>query len=308
MIGRFIAALPPATLCATFRGGLDALASLVVRRAARHTPPSLSERLEEEWLAELAARPQPMGRLRLAVGCWWASRVIARELAVARLATASATATHNAATSAVPHDRSFPPRRITALLFIACLHLALVYFLATGLAPPGAEVPPAITHAWFTMEQPTLERPPPLPAPARVAPRRVEVPQPDIPLDMPADANPNPGVTIGHPEEPAPQPAAKVTARIMGGPGKGFPNTADYYPNASRRLGEKGVATVRACVDGNGRLTTDPTIAQSSGSARLDAGSLTLARAGSGHYRPTTEDGRLVSSCFEFHIRFELKE
>ncbi|HYM29333.1 MAG TPA: hypothetical protein VET66_14380 [Steroidobacteraceae bacterium] len=39
----------------------------------------------------------------------------------------------------------------------------------------------------------------------------------------------------------------------------------------------------------------------------LDGGALALARAGSGHYRPATEDGRPVSACFPFRIRFEMR-
>jgi TonB family protein len=70
---------------------------------------------------------------------------------------------------------------------------------------------------------------------------------------------------------------------------------------------EQGIATVRVCVDVNGRLTSDPTTLQSTGSSRLDEGALKLARAGSGHYRATTEDGRPVNSCYPFRIRFQLK-
>jgi hypothetical protein len=49
-------------------------------------------------------------------------------------------------------------------------------------------------------------------------------------------------------------------------------------------------------------------IAQSSASARLDEGALKLARAGSGHYRATTEGGRAVSACYAFRIRFEFRD
>jgi len=67
------------------------------------------------------------------------------------------------------------------------------------------------------------------------------------------------------------------------------------------------VATVRTCVDSKGRLIADPTILQSTGSTRLDEGALRLAKAGSGHYRATMEDGRAVNSCYPFRIRFELR-
>ena len=62
------------------------------------------------------------------------------------------------------------------------------------------------------------------------------------------------------------------------------------------------------CVDDLGRLTTDPKVAVSSGSPRLDGGALALARAGSGHYRSTTENGRAISACFQIGVRFALKD
>jgi hypothetical protein len=34
---------------------------------------------------------------------------------------------------------------------------------------------------------------------------------------------------------------------------------------------------------------------------------LKLAKAGSGHYLATTEDGRPVNSCYPFRIRFQIK-
>ena len=46
---------------------------------------------------------------------------------------------------------------------------------------------------------------------------------------------------------------------------------------------------------------------QSSGSARLDEGAIKLARAGSGHYRASTENGTPVSSCYGYLIKFNLR-
>jgi TonB family protein len=81
----------------------------------------------------------------------------------------------------------------------------------------------------------------------------------------------------------------------------------EEYPALARRMEEQGIVTVRVCVDVNGRLTSDPTTLQGTGSARLDEGALTLARAGSGHYRAMMEDGQPVNSCYPFRIRFQLK-
>lgn len=67
------------------------------------------------------------------------------------------------------------------------------------------------------------------------------------------------------------------------------------------------MATVSVCVDPLGRLAAAPSLAASSGSAHLDEGALTLARAASGHYRPTTDNGRPISDCYALRIRFELR-
>jgi hypothetical protein len=55
-------------------------------------------------------------------------------------------------------------------------------------------------------------------------------------------------------------------------------------------------------------LAADPTVAQSSGIPRLDAAALKLAKAGGGHYRPSTENGQPVSSCYAYRIRFRLDD
>jgi TonB family protein len=95
--------------------------------------------------------------------------------------------------------------------------------------------------------------------------------------------------------------------RVIGGPGYGFPQTDEFYPSTARWEGTQGVTTVRVCVDPRGALSAAPTIAQSSGSAVLDAGAIALARAGSGHYRSSTEDGRPIADCYAFRVRFELR-
>jgi periplasmic protein TonB len=284
---------------------LDALAGELIRRAARNTPPSLSQRLEEEWLADLATRRGQITRLRLAAGCWWAARVIAQQHALARLAPAGSCGEHHIAAVYAPHDSSLPSRRTVALLLIASLHAGLIYLLAIGFVHKVVEAPPPVIDARVTSDTPT--RKPPPPPPVRLASTRIDLPPRDFPVEFTEETNAITPTPTERPNEGPTQPPPALV-RVPGGPAKGFPNTADYYPDASRRLGEKGVALVQVCVDSQGRLTANPTIAQSSGSARLDGGALTLAKAGSGHYRATTEDGKAVPSCFPFRIRFDFSD
>ena len=91
-------------------------------------------------------------------------------------------------------------------------------------------------------------------------------------------------------------------------PGPGFPSLNDYYPLESKQQHEEGSVIVRVCVDTDGQLTGDPTIAQASGVERLDHAALRVARAASGSYQPATVDGKPVKSCTKFRIRFKLDD
>jgi TonB family protein len=164
-----------------------------------------------------------------------------------------------------------------------------------------------VLHASF------LEESRPQPPPATVTafkPGRIDnwdpLPQAPPNIEFPPEQSAGPPHVDDPPAGHEPPPARPAPQRIVGGPGQGFPTTEDYYPAVSRRLSETGAATVQVCVDTQGRLSSDPTLARSSGSRRIDAGALALARAGSGHYRPSTEDGQPVSSCYPYRIRFEL--
>ncbi len=82
----------------------------------------------------------------------------------------------------------------------------------------------------------------------------------------------------------------------------------DFYPEVARRLEQQGNVIVNVCVDAKGRLTSAPTAQQSSGYPRLDEGALALAKAGSGHYKPTTEDGHAIEACYPFRVIFKLEK
>jgi TonB family protein len=197
--------------------------------------------------------------------------------------------------------------RSATLFLIAGLHGALFYGMITTLSHTRATTPQS------DLENHALKEVPPERVPVLQPLSRdwtIAVPKPDAeiqPLLIPSD-----NVTSAIEEnsiEPDSPPAVippHVIARIAGGPGAGFPDTADFYPSPSIRMGEQGISTVQVCVDSHGRLTADPTIVRGSGSARLDQGALKLARAASGHYRASTEDGQPVDSCYPLGIRFQL--
>ena len=210
--------------------------------------------------------------------------------------------------AAYVHDTQFFTRRTVVLFAIIALHLFIFWALATGLAQRAIEVlAPPIQTDIVQEEQKKVEPPPPPPPEFQKPP--VEVPPPDVTIDMPAGPTQTTAisnVTTKHVEAAPPPPTTgtKVGAK----PGKGFPNTEDYYPPASQRLGEEGAAIVHVCVAPNGKLTEPPTIAQTSGSPRLDEGAMKLATAGSGRYKPATEDGKPIQDCFVFRIKFTMRK
>ena len=287
-------------------GQLEWLTRGLIQHAARNSPATLSERLEEEWLADLATRRGALSRLSFALGCCWAMRVIARDYLAAGAAAGSSAAGQGTLILG-PHDASYFSRRTLIFLLIVFLHALVIYGFATGFVRKVFDALPLPIQISFLDQPATHELLPPVITGRPLTPERPILPEQQSTIAFPSDPiNPSAAPDLTLPATPPTAPA-KV-ARILGGPGADFPNTDDYYPLASRRIGETGVATVRVCIDINGRLLSTPTIVHSSGSGRLDSAALQLARAGSNHYRSTTENGTPISDCYPFRIRFQLKE
>jgi periplasmic protein TonB len=285
-----------------FVGRWDRVSEWLVHGAASAAPPALVARLEEEWLADLAPRRSVFSRLRFALGCCWATMVIAHEL------RATVPVTRTAAGPNFLGDAGYFSRRSLTLLLVVALHVALFFALMNGLVTKVHKIIEQPIVPRFIDHAPPTDLPPP-PPPTLERWRMIDIPPPENPpvgpYDNPVDAKPDVHDIV--PQPPTLPSPPRVVNRVPGGPGSGFPNTDEFYPSISKWKLEQGIATVRVCVDANGRLTAAPTTVESSGTARLDAGAIQLAKAGSGHYRPTLEDGKAVNSCYSFRVRFELR-
>ena len=209
-------------------------------------------------------------------------------------------------------EGSLVPQRTTALILIIGIHVGLVVAFASGLARNVIAVIPPM------MEAKVVDRPrdPPQPPPHSTKPILtdpvVDIPKTTVDIKFAPEEVQIKNVAFVGPEEIAerlpPPPREKPINRVAGGVGKGFPNSDDYYPPSSIRAGETGTSAIQVCVNTVGRLTSSPTLIETSGSARLDEGALRLAKAGSGHYRPTTEDGRPINSCYGIRVTFKVKD
>jgi periplasmic protein TonB len=203
---------------------------------------------------------------------------------------------------ALEHDSQFFTRRGAVLVLIIALHIFIFWALATGLARKAIEVlAPPIQTDIVQEEQKKVEPPPPPPPTFEKPP--VEVPPPDVTVDLPVEPTQTTAitnVTTKHVE--APPPVAKAAPST---PPKGkFGPTDGYYPEASRRLGEEGTATVHVCVGANGKQTAAPTILQSSGKERLDQGAINYAK--DTRFAPAVAEGKPVDACIDFRVKFTL--
>jgi protein TonB len=149
----------------------------------------------------------------------------------------------------------------------------------------------------------TQKEPPPPPPPEFQKPP-VEVPPPDVTIDMPVEAPATTAITAVAATPHAPAPPVHVGSHKAPTVAKNFPASEEYYPAASKRLNEEGAPTVHVCVGANSKLTAAPTISQSSGSPRLDEGALNLAKAG--RYIAGSDDGKPIDACFDFRIKFQM--
>jgi protein TonB len=208
--------------------------------------------------------------------------------------------------AAYVHDTDFFTRRTAVLAAIIGIHVFIAWALATGLAHKVIEVlaPPIQTD--IVQEEKNKTEPPP-PPPPELRKQVVEVPPPDISIAMP-EVGPSTNAisaVVKQQQAPAPAPKAAVAATAIG-LGKGFPNVDDYYPDASRRLGEEGLTVVDICVGPDGKLTEPPKVGKTSGHERLDQAAVKVASVGSGRFKPATEEGKPISKCTQLPIRFKL--
>jgi len=203
------------------------------------------------------------------------------------------------------HDTQYFTTRSAVLAAIIGLHVFILWAFATGLARKAIEVlaPPIQTD--ILQEEKTKVEPPP-PPPPELRKEVVEVPPPDINIAMP-EVGPQTTAITARVEQPKPAPVAKAAiAATAVGLGKGFPNVDDYYPDASRRLGEEGLTLVGICVGPDGKLTEPPKVEKTSGHERLDQAAVKVATVGSGRFKPATEEGKPITKCTQLPIRFKL--
>jgi protein TonB len=211
-------------------------------------------------------------------------------------------------------DQQMSGNKITALIIVAIIHIALGYALVTGLAYSAAKkVIQKVTTIDIEEEVKKEEPPPPPPKKLDVPPPPVKVVVPPVKIDIsppkapPIDTTPIPPP----PPPPLPPPAPPPPRFTPKGP---TPNNQrswaariqDNYPSRAIREQREGRVGVRVQVSADGRVTSC-TVTNSSGSSDLDSaacdGMERYAR-----YNPATDsDGEKVAGTASTTIVYRLQ-
>jgi protein TonB len=192
---------------------------------------------------------------------------------------------------------------------IVLLHVLLAWGLVSGLARKVVEVVAAPLTTELIEELQQEDKPPPPPPPQMERPP-VEVPPPEVSIDIPmessttaiSDVTDRP-VPAAPPPPPPPAPVNRVAPKLDV---RRSPPTDDFYPPSARRAEIQGVTTVRACVGPDGRTSGDPSVTKSSGNSSLDEAAAKWAKRA--RWSAGTEDGKPVEMCSQFNVRFKLTD
>ena len=206
--------------------------------------------------------------------------------------------------AAYAQDSSFFTRRGVVVVAIIGLHLLVVYELASGLARIVVEVLAPPIEADIVEEVKQDDEPPPPPPPEMERPP-VEVPPPEVSIDLPMETT---TTAIQDVTDKPPPPAPPPPPRVAGSPAK-MKSAVDpdqFYPPGAKRREEQGSPVVQACVGPNGRLVREPVITETSGFPELDGAAVKVAKAN--RYTPAMEGGSaLPESCVKFKVKFVIK-
>jgi len=206
--------------------------------------------------------------------------------------------------------KPFSVDRSVVLLGVIGLHVAGVYLVSVygGFRALVENTARALTVVTVPEDpRPDVAAPPP-PPPTLQRPQAVDLPEPIF--DFGADAAPGEGaITTVRVEQPHATPGEVARVPVIPPTPLSYRSrrsTDEYYPPASIRMAEQGVAVVRVCVGAGGELQGVPQVEQTSGHPRLDAAAVSWAREAL-TFTPARENGVPVAACKGFRVRFALR-
>jgi periplasmic protein TonB len=201
-------------------------------------------------------------------------------------------------------DSTFLTRRGLVLAAIIALHVLVIWGFASGLATRAIQALAPPIQADIVEEIKKDDEPPPPPPPEMERPP-VEVPPPEVNIDLPMETTSTAIQDVTDKAPPVPPPQIRT---VPGTPAKMTRpvNPDDYYPPGSIRREEQGSPVVQACVGPTGKLVREPVVTDTSGFPDLDGAAVKVAKAT--RYAAGTDSGTaLAESCIKFKVKFVLK-
>ena len=210
-------------------------------------------------------------------------------------------------------DQQMSGNKITALIVVAILHVAVGYALVTGLAQEAFKKVKEVTSAVNIEEEKPPEEPPPPPPPKEnTPPPPIVAPPPPISFNAPAPQvqtvneappMPAPPAPVALPAPPAAPPPPRFTPKAAvpkGQPGNWA--TSNDYPSRALREEREGTTGFRVTIGPDGKVT-DCQITRSSGSPDLDEATCSNVRRRA-RFQPATDgEGQPTTGSYSNSIR-----
>ncbi|MBB4614495.1 energy transducer TonB [Novosphingobium taihuense] len=211
-------------------------------------------------------------------------------------------------------DQQMSGNKITALIVVAILHVAVGYALVTGLAQEAFKKVKEVTSAVNIEEEKPPEEPPPPPPPKEnTPPPPIVAPPPPISFNAPAPQvqtvneappMPAPPAPVALPAPPAAPPPPRFTPKAAvpkGQPGNWA--TSNDYPSRALREEREGTTGFRVTIGTDGKVT-DCQITRSSGSPDLDEATCSNVRRRA-RFQPATDgEGQPTTGSYSNSIRW----
>ncbi|MFN3468396.1 MAG: energy transducer TonB [Novosphingobium sp.] len=210
-------------------------------------------------------------------------------------------------------DQQMSGNKITALIIVAILHVAVGYALVTGLAYEAIKKVKEVTSAVNIEEEKPPEEPPPPPPPKQdQPPPPIVAPPPPISFNAPAPQVqtvneappiPAPPAPVALPAPPAPPPPRFTPKAAVP---KGNPAnwaTSNDYPSRALREEREGTTGFRVTIGTDGKVI-DCEITRSSGSPDLDEATCSNIRRRARFTPATDGDGNPTTGSYSNSIRW----
>jgi protein TonB len=202
-------------------------------------------------------------------------------------------------------ESSLSGRRLTSIVIVVLLHVAVFVGLKAGLARHAIELITGPLDVQIIEEEikPDQEPPPP--------PPKIEIPPPFVPppeVNIVFHETPTAITTVSTvpppPDTPSQRTETPVTTKPPGPTGRGL--TKPEYPPVSRRLSQEGTVTLLLYILETGRVG-DAKVQESSGFPKLDEAALNHAKR-AWRFIPGREGDKPIAMWYPFRVVFRLED